>query len=73
MFIFRVRVGRHLSDVGRHLSDVFPIKHSLKQGDALSPLIFNFFLEYAIRGVQVNTFYINDVLLFKCPFPGPKG
>jgi hypothetical protein len=19
------------------------------------------------------TFYINDVLLFKCPFPGPKG
>jgi hypothetical protein len=26
----------------------------LKQGDALSPLIFNFALEYTIRKVQVN-------------------
>jgi hypothetical protein len=26
----------------------------LKQGDALSPLLFNFTLEYAIRRVQVN-------------------
>jgi len=26
----------------------------VKQGDALSPLLFNFDLEYAIRGVQVN-------------------
>ena len=26
----------------------------MKQGDALSPLLFNFDLEYAIRGVQVN-------------------
>ena len=22
---------------------------------------------------KISTFYINDVLLFKCPFPGPKG
>jgi hypothetical protein len=22
---------------------------------------------------EIFTFYINDVLLFKCPFPGPKG
>jgi hypothetical protein len=26
----------------------------LKQGDALSPLLFNFALEYTIRRVQVN-------------------
>jgi hypothetical protein len=32
------------------LSDSFPIQNGLKQGDALSPLLFNFALEYAIRG-----------------------
>ena len=40
--------------VGKNLSDVFPIRNVLKQGDALSPLLFNFAFEYAIRGVQVN-------------------
>jgi hypothetical protein len=28
--------------VGKHLSDIFPIQNCLKQGDALSPLLFNF-------------------------------
>jgi hypothetical protein len=33
---------------------MFPITNGLKQGDALSPLLFNFALEYAIKRVQVN-------------------
>ena len=33
---------------------MFPIKNGLKQGYALSPFLFNFALEYAIRRVQVN-------------------
>jgi len=40
--------------VGKNVSDRFPIRNGLKQGDALSPVLFNFALEYAIRRVQVN-------------------
>jgi hypothetical protein len=32
--------------------DIFPIQKDTKQGDSLSPLLFNFALEYAIRKVQ---------------------
>jgi hypothetical protein len=35
---------------GKNLSDRFPIQNGLKQGDTLSPLLFNF----AIRRVQGN-------------------
>jgi hypothetical protein len=32
----------------------FPYTYGLKQGDALSPLLFNFVLEYALRRIQKN-------------------
>jgi hypothetical protein len=35
--------------IGKHLSDKFPVQNGLKQGDALSPLLFNFAIEYAIK------------------------
>ena len=40
--------------VGKNLSDMFPIRKDLKQGDALSPMLYNFALEYSLRRVQVN-------------------
>ena len=59
--------------VGKNLSDMFLIRNGLKQGNGLSPLLFNFALEYAIRRVKVNQdalklngthqllFYVDDV------------
>jgi hypothetical protein len=40
--------------VGKNLSEMITIRNDLKLGDALSPLLFNFALEYAIKRVQVN-------------------
>jgi len=42
----KVRVGRNFL--------TFPSRNGLKQGDALSPLLFNFDLKYAIWRFQVN-------------------
>jgi sorting nexin-29 len=40
--------------IAKYQSDKFPIQNGLKQGDALSPLFFNFALEYSISRVQEN-------------------
>jgi hypothetical protein len=40
--------------IGEILSDKFTLQNGLKQGDALSTLLSNFALEYAISNVQEN-------------------
>jgi len=40
--------------VSKNVSVRFPIRKGLKQVDALTPMLFNIVLEYAIRRVQVN-------------------
>jgi hypothetical protein len=40
--------------IDKNLSNKFSIENGLKQGDALSPLLFNFVLEYAIKRVREN-------------------
>jgi hypothetical protein len=36
----------------KYLSISFPIQNGVKQGDALSPLLFNFASEYLVRKVE---------------------
>jgi hypothetical protein len=60
----------------KHLSDTLPIQNGLKQGDALSPLLFNFALEDAITKIQENEIgstnqqlvYTDDVCLLSDNF-----
>jgi hypothetical protein len=40
--------------IGKYLSDSFPIQNCLKQGEALTPLLFDFASECPIRTVQEN-------------------
>ena len=39
---------------GKHLSTMFHNKNDLKKGHSLSPLLFNFAVEYASRRVRIN-------------------
>jgi hypothetical protein len=50
------RDTRHqiLDDSILYFLNSFPVQNGLKQGDALSPLFFNFALEYDIRKVYKN-------------------
>jgi hypothetical protein len=45
--------------VGKHLADMFSIKNSMKQGDTILSLLFNFTLDYAIRRIQANQECLN--------------
>jgi len=47
---------------GKCLSDMFAIRNSVNQGDALSPLLFNFVLECAIKRVQANQEALNKIV-----------
>jgi hypothetical protein len=38
--------------IGKNLCEKFPVQCGLKQGHALSPLVFNLALKYTIRRVQ---------------------
>jgi hypothetical protein len=40
--------------IGKYLSESSLIQNGLKQEDALSPLLFNFILDYAISKIQGN-------------------
>ena len=48
---------------------MFPTKNGLKQGDTLSPLLFNFALKYIIKRVQVN----QEGLKLNCTYISASG
>jgi hypothetical protein len=47
----RSNISYNKVHTGKHLPDSFHIRSGLKQGDVLSPLLFIFAVEYAIRKV----------------------
>ena len=44
-----------------------------KQSQFIPPQNVVYFITLPVLVRKILTFYINDVLLFRCPFPGPKG
>jgi hypothetical protein len=58
--------------IGKHLSGAFPIQNNVTQ-DALSPVVFNFALQYAtikVKGnqesLQLNNHHLAIVMIFIC-------
>jgi hypothetical protein len=51
--------------IRKHLSGAFPIQNDQKQGDAFSPLLSNFSVEYAIRKVHENQVGLKLVETYK--------
>jgi hypothetical protein len=54
LYLFIVTTQQDDFTHNKDLSSSFSTQNGLKQGDALSSLLFNVALEYAIRKVQVN-------------------
>jgi hypothetical protein len=54
VLLIKVRLNETYSTVriGKNLPDKLTIENGLKKGDALSPLLLKFALEYAFRRVQ---------------------
>ena len=55
----------------RYISLYFLRHAKQSQFIPLQNVVYFITLYFLVR--KIFTFYINDVLLFKCPFPGPKG
>jgi hypothetical protein len=56
--------------IRKHLSDTFSVQNDLKWGDALSQLLFDLALEYAIRKVQEKMGRLNYIgHISCCPMP----
>jgi hypothetical protein len=45
--------------IGKTFCDNFPVQNGRRQGNALSPMLFDFALEYSIGNVQVNQVGLN--------------